>query len=50
MKRGGVGLFRARYDDTQLAVLVDTLRHLTVDFEKDGGITAASLDRQAIGL
>lgn len=44
MKRGGVGLFRARYDDTQLKALVDTLRHLTVDFQ-DGKITEAALDR-----
>lgn len=44
VKRGGVGLFRARYDDTQLKALVDTLRHLTVDFQ-DGKITEAALDR-----
>ena len=44
MKRGGVGLFRARYDDAQLKALVDTLRHLTVDFH-DGKITEAALDR-----
>lgn len=43
-----MGLFRARYDDTQLAVLVDTLRHLTVDFKEGGAISDAALDRYCL--
>lgn len=45
VKRGGVGLFRATYDDTQMTALVETLKHLTVDYDSDGTITDAALGR-----
>jgi len=44
-KRGGLGLYRATYDQAQMTALTATLQHLSADFHKDGSITAASLGR-----
>lgn len=44
-KSGGRGLFRATYEDVQLASLAKTLRGLEVDVSQDGEITDTSLDR-----
>lgn len=46
--QGGLGVFRALYNEKQITALAATLRQLDIEF--DGiGITPASLSRRASG-
>ncbi len=46
--QGGLGVFRALYNEKQISALAVTLRQLDIEF--DGlGITPASLSRQVLG-